>query len=46
MFTFAIVLMLFAIVDSFLMNLEKLFTPEELIDMGIRLDNSFSTETR
>jgi hypothetical protein len=46
MFTFAVVLILFAIVDSFLMNLEKLFTPDELTEMGIRLESATDARVR
>jgi hypothetical protein len=44
MFTIALVLILFILVDFLLESLEKHFSPEDLIDMGIRLDGSLVAE--
>ena len=44
MFTIVLVLILFILVDILLESLEKQFSPEDLIDMGIRLDGSLVAE--
>jgi hypothetical protein len=46
MFTFALVLILFILVDFLLESIENHFSPEELTEMGIRLDSSLAAETR
>jgi hypothetical protein len=45
MFTFALVLILFVLVDFLLESLEDLFSPEELIEMGIHLEGSLAVVT-
>jgi hypothetical protein len=44
MFTFALILILFALVDFLLESLENLFTAEELTEMGICLEDSYALE--
>lgn len=45
MFTIALLLILFVLVDYLLEALENRFTPEELAEMGICLDGSLVIET-
>lgn len=46
MFTFALLLILFILVDFLLESLENLFTAEELAEMGVCLDGSMAIEPR
>jgi hypothetical protein len=46
MFTFALVLILFALVDFLLESLKDRFSPEELIEMGINLEGSLATGSK
>ena len=46
MLTFALLLILFILVDFLLESLENNYTPEELAEMGISLDSSLAVESR
>jgi hypothetical protein len=46
MITFALILILFVLLDFLLESLEDRFSPEELIEMGIHLEGSLAVGTR